>query len=149
MKKSQNIHLVSFALKKKDTQPESCEFKFYSGSHLGLQARAGSEELLWRGSGGNLYICNVFCCGIYVVKCTSWWKITAKHKGQISQVNEFSAFLYVRRCTNLESLKSLFLRCVSYYLGVYLSKHRVPHPVFHPEFLSGCTFGWWVEIKSM
>ena len=49
MRKSQNIHLVSFVLrkkKKKDTQPESCEFKFYSGSHLGLWARAGSEELL-------------------------------------------------------------------------------------------------------
>ena len=46
MKKSQNIHLVSFVLrkkKKKDTQPKSFEFKFYSGSHLGL--RNCSEEV--------------------------------------------------------------------------------------------------------
>ena len=32
---------------------------------------------------------------IHVVKHTSWYKITANHKEQISQVNYFSAFLYM------------------------------------------------------
>lgn len=38
-------------------------------------------------------------------------KITAKHKEQISQVNDFSTFLCMGRCKNLGSLK-FFLRCV-------------------------------------
>ena len=52
--------------------------------------------------------------------------ITAGHKEQISQVNDFSAFLNRRRCKNLGPLK-LFLgvHLHDWYLRAGVSKHRV------------------------
>ena len=59
-------------------------------------------------------------------------KITANHKEQISQVNDFSTFLCMGRCKNLGSLK-FFLRCAPNYLGALLPKGRVPSPALHLE----------------
>lgn len=71
--------------------------------------------------------------------CT-WWKITAKHKGQISQVIEFSAFLCEKMHQNLGSLK----RCswdASYSLGLCLFKAQSASSCLSSWIPPGCTFG--------
>ena len=55
-------------------------------------------------------------------------KIIPSHKEQISQVNDFSTFLCMGRCTNLGSLK-FFLRDPSNYLRELLVQSRVPYPI--------------------
>ena len=47
----------------------------------------------------------------------------------MSQVNDFSAFLCMGKCKNLESLK-FFLRYTCNYLGAVYPKQGVPHPLF-------------------
>lgn len=41
---------------------------------------------------------------IHIVKHTSCQKITANYKEQVSQVNNFSAFLYIEKSINLPDL---------------------------------------------
>ena len=50
----------------------------------------------------------------------------AKHREQILQDNDFSAFLWTERCKNLR-LPKFFLRNASNYLRRLYPKHRVPH----------------------
>ena len=73
---------------------------------LGDRLSNSSEELLQRGRGG--YI-GGFAENKQTNHGVEHQKITANYKTQISQVNDFSAFLCKGRCKSLGSLK-LFLR---------------------------------------
>ena len=84
-------------------------------------------------------------CWIHVLSIHLDKKITANHEEQISQVNDFSAFLCMGKCKNLGSLKS-FLRYAVCYLGAHLSNGQNGSPYFfHSEFSSGCTVGRWLQ----
>ena len=65
--------------------------------------------------------------------------MTAIHKkNRLTQLNDFSAFIFMERCKNLGLLK-YFLRYTS--KGPILPKHCAPHPVSLPKFLSKYTVG--------
>lgn len=68
----------------KNAQGECCEVKFLGGQiedyNLGDSLSGNFKELLWRGKGGGLYICDLGGGGDMCNKHTFWQKVTAGHK---------------------------------------------------------------------
>lgn len=113
----------------------SCEFKFYSGSLLRTFAWETVSRQLWGTSSAEMgekpvyvwYLTGECMCHAYISV-----KDYCSHKEQISQVNDFNAFLCMKRFKNFDSLKFL-LRYTSNYLWRLFLHWLVFHSVFHPD----------------
>ena len=115
------------------------------------------REQLQRGRGEASLYMNFFGLEIHAVKHTSWWKIMLITN--ISQVNDFSAFLCMGRCKKLGSLK-FFLRYMSNYLRTCLPKAQSASSCFSSWiplrvqlvgncsglWLNPCRTGWWTML---
>ena len=91
---------------KKNATHESTEFQCYSGTILNSVDQETVFRLLWetvpKRQGKSQGTCMNFLLGNTNKRVIKHRKITAYHKEQTSQVNDFSAFLCLRWCTDLE-----------------------------------------------